>query len=62
MTNWHTRVYDKKEGRAEGRKEGRKEGRAEGILEAARAFKRSGISPEVIAQVLGLTIDDVLRL
>ena len=53
----------KEEARAEGRKEGRKEGLAEGKAEAnmdnARMMKAKGFSAEVIAEITGLTIEEI---
>jgi len=53
-------------GREEGREEGRAEGRAEGIEENkrdnARKMKALGLSPDVIAQVTGLTVKEIDRL
>ena len=55
------------EGREEGRKEGRKEGmemgvlkgRKEGMVENARKMKAYGLALEMIADITGLTIDEV---
>ena len=53
-------------GREEGREEGRAEGRTEGIEENkrdnARKMKALGLSPDVIAQVTGLTVKEIDRL
>ena len=47
------------EGREEGRKEGRKEGREEAIVDNARKMKMHGLSLELIAEITGLTTDEV---
>jgi predicted transposase/invertase (TIGR01784 family) len=47
-----------KEGRAEGLSEGLSEGRAE----AAKGFKAKGVDPQTIAEVTGLSLDEVLSL
>ena len=55
------------EGRKEGLKEGRKEGmemgvlkgRKEGMVENARKMKAYGLALEMIADITGLTIDEV---
>ena len=53
----------KGEGRAEGRAEGREEGRAEGREEAnqtnARKMKLKGFSSEMIADITGLSIEEI---
>ena len=61
-------------GRAEGRAEGLAEGRAEGLAEGmakgyekaqlknARSMKVAGISPELIAQITGLTPEAIAEL
>jgi predicted transposase/invertase (TIGR01784 family) len=49
-------------GLAEGKAEGRAEGRAEGLSEVAKAMKAKGIDVNIIAEVTGITVDDVLRL
>ena len=55
----------RKEGLAEGLKKGREEGLAEGIerakLQMIRKLKSSGASVEFIAEVTGLTIEDILE-
>ena len=48
-----------KKGRLEGREEGRKEGRKEGMVENARKMKAYGLALEMIADITGLTIDEV---
>ena len=57
-------------GRAEGRAEGLAKGRAEGLAEGrteeklknARSMKVAGISPELIAQITGLTPEAIAEL
>ena len=39
--------------------EGRKEGRKEGMVENARKMKAYGLALEMIADITGLTIDEV---
>jgi predicted transposase/invertase (TIGR01784 family) len=56
------REEGRKEGRAEGREEGRKEGRAEEKLTVARQMKELGLSQEMIAQVTGLTTEEINKL
>ena len=51
-----------KEGMEEGMKEGRKEGRKEGKLEDARNFKRLGVSPDIISQATGLSLEEIAKL
>ena len=41
------------------KREGRKEGRAEAKMEAARSFYSNGVSVEIIAKSLGMTIEQV---
>ena len=61
------REEGRKEGLKEGRKEGRKEGmemgvlkgRKEGMVENARKMKAYGLALEMIADITGLTIDEV---
>lgn len=54
------------EGRAEGREEGRVEGRAEGEKEKALAIafnmKSAGLSTDMIAQMTGLSADEIATL
>ena len=50
------------EGLEEGRAEGLEEGRAEAIHNNARKMKALGMAPEVIAQVTGLTADEIEQL
>ena len=58
------------EGRAEGLEEGRAEGRAEGRLEGAeeknrdnaRSMKALGVSPDIINQVTGLSMEEIEKL
>ena len=49
----------KMEGRMEGLKEGRQEGRMEERLENARNFKKMGVSPDIIAQATGLSLEEI---
>ena len=63
--------YGMRKGRAEGREEGRAEGRAEGIAEGervgekkerlknARGMKAKGLSPELIAEITGLSLQEI---
>ena len=50
------------EGRAEGIAEGRAEGRAEGIVEVAKKMLDKGMSAEVVADMTGLSLDEVSSL
>ena len=50
------------EGRLEGRLEGRAEGRAEGKLEDAKNLKRLGVSPNIISQATGLSLEEIAKL
>ena len=50
------------EGRLEGRAEGRLEGRAEGKLEDAKNLKRLGVSPNIISQATGLSLEEIAKL
>ena len=53
-------------GRAEGRAEGLAEGRSEGLVEAniahAKSLKAHGISNDIIADVTGLSVEEITRL
>lgn len=49
----------KMEGRMEGLKEGRQEGRMEERLANARNFKKMGVSPDIIAQATGLSLEEI---
>lgn len=53
----------KMEGRMEGRMEGLMEGRMEGRMEErlanARNFKKMGVSPDIIAQATGLSLEEI---
>ena len=61
--NIHTeREEGRLEGRAEGREEGLVEGRAEGIRTTAKGMKDKGIDLQIIADVTGLSLDDILKL
>ena len=50
------------EGRAEGIAEGRVEGRAEGFMEVAKKMLDKGMSAEVVADMTGLSLDEVFKL
>lgn len=50
------------EGKMEGLKEGREEGRAEAMKETARKMKQAGMATEQIAQITGLTAEDIGKL
>ena len=50
------------EGRAKGLAEGRAEGRAEGLAEIARAMLAKGMAKDLIAELTGLSVDDINRL
>ena len=50
------------EGRAEGREEGRAEGRAEVNRDNARKMKALQIAPDIIAQVTGLSLEEIKKL
>ncbi|MBQ8959224.1 MAG: hypothetical protein IJ057_12145 [Bacteroidales bacterium] len=50
------------EGKEEGRAEGKAEGKAEANIENARKMKALGISPDIIAQVTGLSEEEIERL
>lgn len=49
----------KMEGRMESRMEGRMEGRMEERLANARNFKKMGVSPDIIAQATGLSLEEI---
>ena len=49
----------KMEGRMEGLMEGRMEGRMEERLANARNFKKMGVSPDIIAQATGLSLEEI---
>ena len=71
---FNTMDYAKEEGRKEGIIEGREEGRAEGLaeglaegehkknLENAKGFKEAGTPVAIIAQVTGLSIEEIENL
>ena len=67
---FNTMDYAKEEGRKEGIIEGREEGRAEGLaegehkknLENAKGFKEAGTPIAIIAQVTGLSIEEIENL
>ena len=50
------------EGRAEGIAEGRAEGRAEGFMEVAKKMLDKGMSAEAVADMTGLSLDEVFKL
>ena len=50
------------EGRAEGRAEGLAEGRAEGRAEIVRAMLAKGMAKDLIAELTGMSVDDINRL
>ena len=50
------------EGIAEGRVEGRAEGRAEGFMEVAKKMLDKGMSAEVVADMTGLSLDEIFKL
>ena len=56
------RAEGREEGLAEGLAEGRVEGRAEGIRTTAKGMKDKGIDLQIIADVTGLSLDDILKL
>jgi predicted transposase/invertase (TIGR01784 family) len=47
------------EGKAEGRAEGRAEGEQEARIEMAKKMKTNGFTPQIIAELTGLSIDEV---
>ena len=49
----------KKDAKEEGRAEGRAEGKAEANMDNARKMKADGFSAEVIAEITGLTIEEI---
>ena len=50
------------EGLAKGLAEGRAEGRAEGLAEIARAMQAKGMAKDLIAELTGMSVDDINRL
>ena len=56
-------TFERQQGRAEGKAEGLEQGRAEGEhlaqLRMVRRMKEAGLSAEQIAQMTGLTMDEV---
>lgn len=56
------RLEGREEGRAEGREEGRAEGRAEVNRDNARKMKALQITPDIIAQVTGLSLEEIKKL
>ena len=57
--NIHT---EREEGRLEGHAEGLEEGRAEERLNNARSMKALGVSPDIINQVTGLSMEEIEKL
>jgi predicted transposase/invertase (TIGR01784 family) len=55
------RAYERQEARAEGRAEGHAEGVAENKLEIARNLKKMGLPVSQIAEVTGLTAEEVIN-
>ena len=53
------RAEGRAEGLAEGRAEGLAEGRAEERLQNARSMKSLGVSPAIISQVTGLSLEEI---
>ena len=53
------RIEGRAEGLAEGRAEGLAEGRAEERLQNARSMKSLGVSPAIISQVTGLSLEEI---
>ena len=53
------RMEGREEGRMEGRMEGREEGRTETMMANARKMKAYGFALDIIAEITGLTIDEV---
>ena len=56
------RAEGREEGRAEGREEGLAEGEAKGHVEDARKMKAKGYAAEDIADITGLSIEEIARL
>ena len=56
------RAEGRAEGIAEGRAEGIAEGRAEGFMEVAKKMLDKGMSAEVVADMTGLSLDEVFKL
>ena len=52
----------REEGRLEGREEGRQEGKLEGILAMARGMKLKGINLQTIAEISGLSLQEIEKL
>ncbi|GHT70311.1 transposase [Spirochaetia bacterium] len=55
-------VDAKREGRTEGKAEGLQEGRTESLEQAARSLKTQGVSPEIISNSTGFTVDQIKNL
>ena len=62
MTVEEVKDLAREDGYEEGREEGRREGREEGHREIARNLKGKGMSPEDIAEVTGLTTEEIKAL
>ena len=58
---WALEMGEKK-GIQIGREEGIQIGREEGLLDAARGMKTAGITPELIAQITGLSTEEIQKL
>lgn len=56
------RIEGRIEGREEGRKEGRKEGEIHERIKNASNLKNLGVTPEIIAQATGLTLEEIEKL
>jgi len=55
------RIEGRIEGREEGRIEGRIEGREEGKIQAAKQMVAAGIDVKVIADALGIAVEDLAQ-
>lgn len=61
--NWERqRAYDFADGKQEGLKEGIQEGAQQKAIEDARNLKQNGISVELIAKCIGLSVEEVSNL
>lgn len=54
-----TLLMELKEREARGRKEGRQEGKKEGMKEAMRRMLQNGISPEQVADIMGVSLKEI---
>ena len=54
--------HARREGREEVREEGREEGRTEALRSAARNMLCKGMAPDLVAEVTGLSLDEVRTL